>query len=172
MERLREKLEQERAQDRAKYLGEIEALRQQSLYTPTSDCPDDSDSDPRRSSTYDLLQSVACSPPSSRQYDIAERVVVGREEPQSPECVSGSYQSSFLSSTPGSSPEGVFRRTTIEEKPVDAETVDINIVEKDEKHLYRLQDNQGDGYCMVTAIGDGQEDVVKGCGHDRDDDSG
>lgn len=80
MEKLREELAGEREKDRAKYIQEVEALRQRNLYTPPSDCMDDSDYDPRGSSTYDLMQSIAFSPARSTHRDIAERVVEGKEE--------------------------------------------------------------------------------------------
>lgn len=147
MERMREQLEKEREEDKAKYLQEIETLRQQNLYTPIMD---DSDSDPRRSSTYDLLQSVAFSP---IHRDISERVVEGKEgdrqchTPTSLQSPGGfdSRKSSTLSSTPYS---GVFKRSATAE--------DQNMsLEKDGRVF--LLDNQGvghNGFCVVSELRD------------------
>lgn len=176
--RLREELEKEREEDRAKFLQEIEALRQQNMSTPTSD----TENDVRCNTTYDLLQSIAYTTiPRSRATtntgtttspSITDRIVVGQEEvansipiphfrisSHSPsDCGGGySYQSSVLSTTPHSSPEGegMFRRTSIAEEQVDEETVDINIVDKQEGKRYRLDSltEKNTGFCVVDTLG-------------------
>ncbi len=163
MERLREELEREREEDRAKHLLEIEAIRQQNNYTPTSDCQEDLDNDPRQNGTYDLLQSIAQIPIQNGSPDISERVVVGKEKEEllcsprycaSPE-IAHSYKSfSACSATPDSSPEGVIRRTSITQEQINDDTIDISIVDKEEKQLFRLDSRteKGNGYCVVSHV--------------------
>ena len=165
MENLREKLERERAEDRERYEQELEKLRQHNLFSPTSDNAEDSDaSDPCRSSTYDLLQSVAYTPVRSRQ-DLTERVVVGREgegrahtpvrtskappPPPSTSYVARSYQS------PGSSPKLAPRHNSIAEEGI----VDVDIVQKN-GHTFLLDTvtEGSNGFCLVTDL---QEEEVK-----------
>lgn len=179
MERLREQLEKEKEKDRVKYQQEIETLRQRNLYTPTSDCMDDSDSDPRRSSTYDLLQSVAFSPIRSVHLDIAERIVEGKEGDRrshtpnfahSPPGKTSSYPTSAMSSTPNSSSDDVFKRAPAAGSRADKEAAHISIVSND-GHFFRL-DSRGeetDGFCVVSELKGGQEGRST---EERDGDSG
>ena len=140
MDRLREELEKEKEEDRARFLQEIEALRQQAMYTPTNES---SDLDgPRKSITYDLLQSVAFSPiveVTSR--DISDRVVEGKEQEERAHTPSHSWSSDRMRlSTPNS------------DSQEDQRMLDISIVEKD-------------GFCLVSKIGDeadGQESADSG----------
>lgn len=141
IERLREELEQKNAEDRARYLQELDALRQQSAYTPTSDSQEDSEDDPRKNSTYELLQSI---PYMSVRRDLEDRVVVGREReeeaglssttsPAANEAVSSEhFSTASLDSSSSSSPNlsSYIRHTSITQNQVDNETVDINLVER------------------------------------------
>ena len=178
MERLREELMEERDKDRAKYLQEIEALRQRNLYTPPSDCMDDSDYDPRRSSTYDLLQSVAFSSSPIRpttHRDIAERIVEGKEEDRRSHTpnFSQSYPDKTSSYPPSatmamtSTPSSDFKRSPV---AVHRNSSHVSIVEN-EGHLFRL-DSQGEesnGFCVVSELNEGHSDTD---GVERDGDSG
>lgn len=147
MERLREQLEKEKAEDRAKFEQEIESLRQQSLHTPSSD----TDSDLHRNTAYELLQSIAYTPIRTSS-DLSSRVVIGQEQTSSPRFTSHSpdcahsYQSS---SSPNSSPEGIFRRKSIEQEQVDDDTLDISIVDKHERYRVDSRTEDNNGYCVV-----------------------
>ena len=161
-----QKMKEEREEERAKFEQEIEAIRQQNMHTPTSDYQEDTDNDPRQSRTYELMQSIARLPIKTSP-DIAERVVVGKEveclrsphHSTSPD-IPNSYQSfSALSESPNSSPETMVRRTSITQEQINEDTVDINIVDKEEG-LFRMdsQSENKNGYCIVTSV-NGEKDL-------------
>lgn len=181
MEKLREELAGEREKDRAKYIQEVEALRQRNLYTPPSDCMDDSDYDPRGSSTYDLMQSIAFSPARSTHRDIAERVVEGKEEDrrshtpnfsQSYPDKTSSFPMKAMSSTPNSTPNGDLKRSPVaRHHHTGKESAHISIVENDGQR-FRL-DSRGEesnGFCVVSELNGGQSD--ENGVEERDGDSG
>ena len=166
-------MEKEREEERAKLLREMEAIRQQNMNTPTSDYQDDPDGDLQQNRTYELMQSIARIPIShpplkTSSPDISERVVVGkeRERLQSPRFSASPDHSphstrSSTSASPSASPEGVVRHTSITQDQINEDTVDINIVDKEEKQLYRLdsESERHGGYCLVTHVNEKATDA-------------
>ena len=173
MSKLREELERKNADDKANLLQELEILRRQNMYTPTtSDSQDDTDNDPRSNATYDLLQSIAHSPIRSTLghygHSISDRIVIGKEQyssphySRSPDCAS-SYQSSIYSSSPCSSPESMIRRKSISQNQIDEDTVDINIVERMER-TSRSESEEDSGVGVSEKV----QDCVDGNGEGGD----